>query len=131
MPLRCYYTVKLIKTKAFVKNISHIIYLSPYVFTALMIISYHSNYNSCQVKPPFSYIAMISKAILESAEGRLLLCDIYSYIRGHYSYYRKSNDSSNRAWRNSIRHNLSLNECFIKCGRAENGKVIFRIFNLM
>jgi len=57
-------------------------------------------------------------AILSLPERKMLLCDIYQYIMEHFSYY----NNEEKAWRNSIRHNLSLNECFIKNGRADNGK---------
>ena len=69
-------------------------------------------------KPPHSYIALISMAILGSPDRKLVLSDIYQYIMDHFPYY----SNQERAWRNSIRHNLSLNECFIKAGRADNGK---------
>ncbi|ESP05636.1 hypothetical protein LOTGIDRAFT_69928, partial [Lottia gigantea] len=69
-------------------------------------------------KPGHSYIALISMAILESTEKKVLLGDIYSYIMTKFPYY----NNQDKAWKNSIRHNLSLNECFIKNGRAENGK---------
>jgi hypothetical protein len=48
----------------------------------------------------------------------MLLSDIYQYIMDNFPYY----NNQDKAWRNSVRHNLSLNECFIKCGRADNGK---------
>ena len=70
-------------------------------------------------KPSYSYIALISMAILQHPERKMMLGEIYNYITDKYPYYRNMAD---RAWRNSIRHNLSLNECFIKCGRADNGK---------
>lgn len=69
-------------------------------------------------KPAHSYIALISMAILASPERKLVLSDIYQYIMDNFAYY----NNQERAWRNSIRHNLSLNECFIKAGRADNGK---------
>ncbi|ELT88612.1 hypothetical protein CAPTEDRAFT_82802, partial [Capitella teleta] len=69
-------------------------------------------------KPPHSYIALISMAILSSRDRKLVLSDIYSYIMDKYPFY----NNQDRAWRNSIRHNLSLNECFVKAGRADNGK---------
>ncbi|XP_075340651.1 forkhead box Q2 [Odontesthes bonariensis] len=69
-------------------------------------------------KPNHSYIALISKAILASEEKKLLLCDIYQWIMDHYPYFK----SKDKNWRNSVRHNLSLNDCFIKAGRSDNGK---------
>ncbi|XP_041363029.1 forkhead box protein A1-like [Gigantopelta aegis] len=69
-------------------------------------------------KPNYSYIALISMAILGSKEEKLVLGDIYQWILDNYSYFR----TRGTGWRNSIRHNLSLNECFVKCGRSANGK---------
>ncbi|XP_036374994.1 forkhead box Q2 [Megalops cyprinoides] len=71
-----------------------------------------------QDKPTQSYIALISMAILASEEKKLLLCDIYQWIMDHYPYFK----SKDKNWRNSVRHNLSLNECFVKAGRSDNGK---------
>ncbi|XP_069624023.1 fork head domain transcription factor slp2-like [Ranitomeya imitator] len=69
-------------------------------------------------KPNQSYIALISRAILSSPEKRLQLNDIYQWIMNTYPYYH----NQDKSWRNSVRHNLSLNECFIKAGRSDNGK---------
>ncbi|KAF3834949.1 hypothetical protein F7725_027507, partial [Dissostichus mawsoni] len=69
-------------------------------------------------KPNQSYIALISKAILASDQKKLLLCDIYQWIMDHYPYFK----TKDKNWRNSVRHNLSLNDCFIKAGRSDNGK---------
>uniref|UniRef100_A0A3Q3VWC4 Fork-head domain-containing protein n=1 Tax=Mola mola TaxID=94237 RepID=A0A3Q3VWC4_MOLML len=69
-------------------------------------------------KPNQSYIALISKAILASEQKKLLLCDIYQWIMDHYPYFK----SKDKNWRNSVRHNLSLNDCFVKAGRSDNGK---------
>lgn len=61
-------------------------------------------------KPTMSYIALIAKAILESEERRLNLGSIYNWIEKHYPFYK----NKGQGWRNSVRHNLSLNDCFIK-----------------
>lgn len=69
-------------------------------------------------KPQHSYIGLIAMAILSSPDQKLVLSDIYQHILDNYPYFR----SRGPGWRNSIRHNLSLNDCFIKSGRSANGK---------
>ena len=76
-------------------------------------------------KPTQSYISLIGKAILSSPQQKLVLSDIYNYILTHYPYFRNRGPG----WRNSIRHNLSLNDCFVKMGRSPNGKGHFWVIN--
>lgn len=73
---------------------------------------------SIVLKPPHSYIGLIAMAILNSTKQQKTLSEIYEWIIENYPYFKWRGTG----WRNSIRHNLSLNDCFIKSIRASNGK---------
>ncbi|PFX19836.1 Forkhead box protein Q1 [Stylophora pistillata] len=63
-----------------------------------------------QPKPPHSYIALITTAILSSPRKKLTLTEINEHLVENYEFFR----GAYQGWRNSVRHNLSFNKCFVK-----------------
>ncbi|VIO86036.1 Uncharacterized protein BM_BM17897 [Brugia malayi] len=70
------------------------------------------------IKPPYSYAELITLAMRHHGQNKVLLSDIYDYVRKNFAWYRKTDVT----WQNSIRHNLSLNKQFIKLPRKKGEK---------
>ncbi|XP_026100481.1 forkhead box protein N1 [Carassius auratus] len=72
-----------------------------------------SQENSVQTlfpKPVYSYSILIFLALRNSKTGSLPVSEIYSFMTEHFPYFKTAPDG----WKNSVRHNLSLNKCFEK-----------------
>uniref|UniRef100_A0A0R3PDI8 Fork-head domain-containing protein n=1 Tax=Angiostrongylus costaricensis TaxID=334426 RepID=A0A0R3PDI8_ANGCS len=60
-----------------------------------------------------SGVLQISQAITvfqKRPDKRATLAEIYTFLQEHFDFFR----GEYVGWRNSIRHNLSLNDCFVK-----------------
>lgn len=53
---------------------------------------------------------------MRANKNKMTLSSIYAWIRENFLYYRNADP----AWQNSIRHNLSLNRCFMKVPRSKD-----------
>jgi forkhead box protein M len=81
--------------------------------------------DSMSERPPYSYMAMIQFAINSTERKRMTLKDIYTWIEDHFPYFKHI---AKPGWKNSIRHNLSLHDMFVRETSA-NGKVSFWIIH--
>ncbi|XP_063908972.1 uncharacterized protein LOC135126770 isoform X3 [Zophobas morio] len=66
-------------------------------------------------KPPFTYTELIEHALSE--KGELTVSGIYQWISEHFPFYKQNDDR----WKNSVRHNLSINPHFRKGSKAVHG----------
>uniref|UniRef100_A0A8D0CCU0 Forkhead box protein G1 n=1 Tax=Salvator merianae TaxID=96440 RepID=A0A8D0CCU0_SALMN len=73
---------------------------------------------SATSKPPYSFSLLIYMAIEQSPNKSLPVKEIYSWILERFPYFA----TAPTGWKNSVRHNLSLNKCFRKVERS-HGKV--------
>ncbi|KAL1006472.1 hypothetical protein UPYG_G00072800 [Umbra pygmaea] len=61
-------------------------------------------------KPPYSYLAMIAMVIQNSPEKKLTLSEILKEISTLFPFFK----GNYKGWRDSVRHNLSSYDCFVK-----------------
>lgn len=70
-------------------------------------------------KPPLSFACMIFMAIESSPDKMLPVREIYNWIMKKFPFFR----TASPGWKNSVRHNLSLNKCFRKVEKSTRNSV--------
>uniref|UniRef100_A0A8C2IES5 Forkhead box protein N3 n=1 Tax=Cyprinus carpio TaxID=7962 RepID=A0A8C2IES5_CYPCA len=70
-------------------------------------------------KPPYSFSCLIFMAIEDAPSKRLPVKDIYNWILDHFPYFA----NAPTGWKNSVRHNLSLNKCFKKVDKDRSQSI--------
>lgn len=77
-----------------------------------------------------SYADLITEAIRGSPEKRLTLSQIYDWMVKNVAYFKdKGDNNSSAGWKNSIRHNLSLHNRFMRVQNEGTGKSSWWMLN--
>eukprot|EP00794_Sanderia_malayensis_P000167 gene167-779_t len=77
-----------------------------------------------------SYSDLITQAIDSSPEKRLTLAQIYDWMVKNVPYFKDKGDATSSAgWKNSIRHNLSLHNRFMRVQNDQSGKSSYWVMN--
>ncbi|XP_026496897.1 forkhead box protein O isoform X2 [Vanessa tameamea] len=77
-----------------------------------------------------SYADLITQAITSSQDNRLTLSQIYEWMVQNVPYFKDKGDSNSSAgWKNSIRHNLSLHNRFMRVQNEGTGKSSWWMIN--
>jgi len=77
-------------------------------------------------KPPYSYAALIEMALSSSKSYTMNLKDIYLWVETNFEYFK----TAKSGWKNSIRHNLSLQKSFTRvdfAGSNSNQPSVWRL----
>ena len=72
---------------------------------------------SQDAKPAISFACLIGMAIMDSPHQRLTVSEVYDWMKKAFPYF--SSHSAGTGWKNSVRHNLSLNKHFVKQVRKD------------
>ncbi|XP_052865998.1 forkhead box protein O [Anopheles cruzii] len=77
-----------------------------------------------------SYADLITQAISSATDSRLTLSQIYEWMVQNVPYFKDKGDSNSSAgWKNSIRHNLSLHNRFMRVQNEGTGKSSWWMLN--
>uniref|UniRef100_A0AAY4DTF9 Fork-head domain-containing protein n=1 Tax=Denticeps clupeoides TaxID=299321 RepID=A0AAY4DTF9_9TELE len=72
-------------------------------------------YKHTDIRPPYTYASLIRWSILEAPDKQQTLNEIYNWFTRMFYYFRHNN----AAWKNAVRHNLSLHKCFVRVEGAK------------
>ena len=84
-------------------------------------------YKYQEIRPPFTYAALLKQALSEAPSHQMNLNEIYSWFSSNFAYYRNNPHS----WKNAVRHNLSLHNIFRRVENTTGAVWCLTLWNIL